>query len=645
MLFKIKQTIKNNLNNEKPLFLLAVLCFLYSLYIAFRYAHQVPLDNYSFRQTQTALTAYWLLKNGFSLAYETPVAGQPWSIPFEFPIYQYIVALITKLSGLSLNAVGRLVSYLFLVLCLIPTKSITRNLNFPKSVFYIFTALLFSSPIYLYWGRTFMIETAALFFTIVAIKFFVDIIQNKNSSTNQFFFLLFMTLSLLQKATTGLPVLAILCFLYVFLNIRNAQSLKNFIFSKGILSTLIYFGIPLAISIFWTMYTDHIKTLNGLGTNLTSNALISWNWGTLHQRLSFALYRDIIWTRIFERNLSGMLGIAILIVSLCTNAKNQIKIIMLISISLGFIPLFLFTNLHIVHDYYQVANVIFLIYAIAIALGSALHNYSCVKPIIVLTLIMVTSNYFCFYKNYLGAIKAVFNKENSRDFAVSDKLKKEIAPEKHFIAFGNDWSSSFAYLSERKSFTVPMFFKQYQNISLNPDHFIEETLLGAVVLCPPLESPTLIDLSEWTSTNRNWKIGEVFGCYIATPEIALKTPKPTSNTSCEGNIDFAGEVQVNKVKMLSFSGWTTLSKENDRAPEKVYITLTKKDSPPIYFEALQVNHVDVNAPLQNPNHFDNGFSRIISPSSLSGTYMVGIARLNMGHLETCQFQKELVINA
>ncbi|MGH7490376.1 MAG: glycosyl transferase, partial [bacterium] len=45
------------------------------------------LDLHNFRQAQTAISAYWSWREGFKLAYETPVLGYPWAIPFEFPIY------------------------------------------------------------------------------------------------------------------------------------------------------------------------------------------------------------------------------------------------------------------------------------------------------------------------------------------------------------------------------------------------------------------------------------------------------------------------------------------------------------------------------------------------------------------------------
>ena len=35
------------------------------------------LDHHGFRQSQTAITSYYFIKDGFRLAYETPVLGAP----------------------------------------------------------------------------------------------------------------------------------------------------------------------------------------------------------------------------------------------------------------------------------------------------------------------------------------------------------------------------------------------------------------------------------------------------------------------------------------------------------------------------------------------------------------------------------------
>lgn len=634
--------------------LTAAFCFSYALYIAIKYSGQAPLDMYSFRQTQTALTAFWLGKNGFSLAYETPVAGSPWSIPFEFPIYQYIVALLSQLTRCSLDVTGRLVSFLFLALCLIPAQFITRQLKLSPLVFYIFAALLFSSPLYLYWGRTFMIETAAVFFCIAAIKYFIDIIQTKNSFKSSLLFFIFINLCILQKATTGLPILGILGLVYIFTSIKDlttnttteSSSIRIFLTRKIILA-LVYFGLPLAIGVIWTLYTDHIKELNSLGINLTSSALSQWNWGSLKQRLSSPLYFDVIWTRIFKQNLAGAIGAVVLLFALLSNVEKSIKTVIAISLAMGFAPLFLFTNLHLVHTYYQTAIVVFLIYATAVSIGHVLNIYLKRKILLfAITITMIGANYFIFSRYFLETIKTEFNKENSRDYAVSEILKREIPQDKYFVAFGNDWSSSFAYLAERKSFTAPGFLKEYKNLASSPERLIEEAHLGGVVLCPWGGTPSIIDLSQWASTNRRWKIGEAHGCYIALPETKL-VDKTTiySQTECQGNLEFAGVTPGVDRRILSIAGWTTVSGEKGILPEKIYITLAQKNAEPMYFEALQVNRPDVNAYFKKPNDLDSGFSRIINTNSLSGKYVVGVIRSSQGRLETCQFQKEVSINS
>src|SRR4051812_18667811 len=73
-------------------------------------------DLHSFRQTQTAVSVYWMLHGGPWLDYWTPVLGAPWSAPFEFPLYQWIVAALVGATGLPIDSAGRLVSYGWLLL-------------------------------------------------------------------------------------------------------------------------------------------------------------------------------------------------------------------------------------------------------------------------------------------------------------------------------------------------------------------------------------------------------------------------------------------------------------------------------------------------------------------------------------------------
>ena len=64
---------------------------------------QPLLEHHSFRQTQTALTSFWMLHGGGFFAYLTPVLGAPWTVPMEFPLFQAIVAFVVRVGGLPLD--------------------------------------------------------------------------------------------------------------------------------------------------------------------------------------------------------------------------------------------------------------------------------------------------------------------------------------------------------------------------------------------------------------------------------------------------------------------------------------------------------------------------------------------------------------
>ena len=62
------------------------------------------LPGCEFRQTQTAVSAFFIQReHNFSLAYPTPVLGKPWSIPLEFPLYQWTVVVVSDGLGVALD--------------------------------------------------------------------------------------------------------------------------------------------------------------------------------------------------------------------------------------------------------------------------------------------------------------------------------------------------------------------------------------------------------------------------------------------------------------------------------------------------------------------------------------------------------------
>lgn len=188
---------------------IAAAVLLLSFWLAVQYMSQPLLERHPFRQSQTALTVFWMLKEGWQLDYETPVGGYPWSIPFEFPFYQTAVALLVNITGWSITPVGRLLSYVALLSCAYPTYQIMRKLDLPKRTFWVFFILLISSPIYLFWGRSFMIETTALLFTLAMLTYALDFRAENVPLRSVLLCTIFGSIACLQKVTTGAPVIAV----------------------------------------------------------------------------------------------------------------------------------------------------------------------------------------------------------------------------------------------------------------------------------------------------------------------------------------------------------------------------------------------------------------------------------------------------
>lgn len=129
------------------------------------------LDQHAFRQSQTAIGVYYLLQEGFKIDYLTPVLGRPWSIPMEFPIYQWIVTGLIAITNMPIDQAGRSVSLFFFYLSLFPLYSLLKLLSKDKYQRLLLLCFILVNPTYLFWSRTFMIESTALFFSLSYLYF------------------------------------------------------------------------------------------------------------------------------------------------------------------------------------------------------------------------------------------------------------------------------------------------------------------------------------------------------------------------------------------------------------------------------------------------------------------------------------------
>lgn len=482
---------------------------------------QPILERHGFRQTHTALTSYWMVREGFRLDYQTPVAGYPWSIPLEFPIYEAIVAIVSRAAGTSLTATGRTVSFAFLLASLIPAALIVRRLVIPGRVLLAFAALFLSSPLYVFWGRTFMIETAATCLMLFAVAYGLRVIGRQATWTTVALACVWTTLALLQKTTTALAIVALLALAWLgggLAGPRRATALGWREWAKASLA----WALPLAVAVAWNAYADAVKSRNAFGPLLMTANTRHWNFGFPEQRISKALWVDVVLDRGLLLNAGAGLGLFPLMSAFLWRSGARMRRLLAGALLAYLAPLLVFTNLHIVHDYYQVACTVFLIGAVAIAVGGWLPQAVPNRPVWVYALmVLVVANHVQFYRHGYPSIRRRVGPEARRTLDIAKELDRTVPASAPILAYGFEWSSEVAFYSGRKSFTVdPMFPRALETLAA-PETFLGGAPPGAVVSCPREGAPSPAEVDRLLAQRERYARREIHDCIIL-----LRRPPP-----------------------------------------------------------------------------------------------------------------------
>lgn len=497
---------------------IAALTAVIAAYFAVRYRAQPLLEAHWFRQTQTALTAYWAGIDGPRLRYETPVAGAPWSIPFELPLYQWLVALLHAVSDVSLGAVGRLVSFAALIGCAWPARRIFRLLGLSALTLPVFLAFLFSSPLYLLWGRAFLYETFGLLLTAWGVAFALAMIRDRDAKRISWPAAVFFSLAAVQAWATAVPAIIVLA--ACWLRARRAAGFSR-ISSNEWEQSLGVFVAPLVIGVIWISFADGVKAANALGAQMTSGHLMEWTYGTIGQRLSTAFWYEIGWTRVLVRNAGGLLGVGLLVGTIFFTRAAPRRAA-LTGGAVALVSVLTFSNLHLLHEFAQSGFVAFVLAALAITAVALAQRTGSAADLLAVIAVMLGSNYSEFSSNAARVIRREFDATNTRTLAVADVLRAHTAADVPVVIFGNDWCSDIAFYSQRRTFTVPEFFSRYDEVLAHPESFVGGE--PALVVCPSSRAPG----SEWLQARiaamPHPRVTKVHECTVAVPNGTADAP-------------------------------------------------------------------------------------------------------------------------
>jgi hypothetical protein len=429
-----------------------VAALLHSLFALSRGWNYPLLDYFGFRQTQTAISAYFIALGGPLFAYETPVLGGSWSIPFEFPLYQWIAAALYRVTGMNLDAAGRAVSVFFFYLCVWPLWSFLGALGLKSLYRLVLITLIATSPYYLFWSRTFTIESTALFLSLAYLAAVVRYAEKPGVLS--FFIAASCGLAAaLVKLTTFVPFPLLGGVIYAqYILKRYPRGQLSFavkrLWVQLLLSPFLAFAmLPLVGVQLWTSFADAQKAKVPLAGFINSGALHQFLCGTLDQRLSADLWIGVV----YGRAAGGILGWSWMFVLPLVLAifSRKFSGYYLASMLLFLGTFLVFTNLHMMHEYYQYANGIFLLSASGFGIISLLDRRGLLQIAGLAVFVVTTAlQAFCYYAHGQYQLASV---PSDTLLAITRAIDEKSRPQDIILIYGYDWDSSIPYYAHRRA--------------------------------------------------------------------------------------------------------------------------------------------------------------------------------------------------
>nr|WP_281354009.1 glycosyltransferase family 39 protein [Solidesulfovibrio aerotolerans] len=410
------------------------------------------------------------------------------------------------LAGVPLDAAGRIVSWLAMAGTLYPMYKICGRLFGDNRCFTYCAPLYLLSPIMLFWGRTFMIETFAVFLLAMFLWYCMLAIDTGHFAA-YLAAALFATLGMVVKLTTAPPFL-VAAGLYALLRLRQRGILRSW---RCVLGLGLVMGLALGMTWWWVGFSDHVKLQNTFGQHLSSGSLTSWNFGTLAQRLD-----PVNWGALLRRLNSSILGGDIwlyVLAAVSVFAARHYRFIAFAAVLLFLLPILVFFNLHRVHNYYQTANAVFILMAGGITYAGLDRSGHGVwaRSLLILQL---ASMVFVFNT---GEYAAPLRHPYMRPVNVGHFVREHTPEKTAIVVFGCDWSSEIPYYAQRKSIVASdwMLGKSPQ-MANTLDRHLGDLPLAAVVTCPRTEKedPRHPVAAEAITHISNPKAAVIDGCTV-----------------------------------------------------------------------------------------------------------------------------------
>lgn len=318
------------------------------------------LDVHGWRQSHTALSVQEMLRGGPFWHYRTPIFGPPWQWPLELPIFQWIVSVVVRLAGTPLEQTGRAVSVAFFVGTLAVSWIGLEIFDVSPRHRPVILALLWASPLYIFWSRSFMIESTALFF---AVAYIVAVHRATRPAAGRIGVRALAAgtvagaLAGAAKVTTFAPFLAAAA-LMAAAGWRHGRRSRG----SAILVIALAFVVPILATLGWLAFVDLQKGTNQLASELSWSGERALIFGSLQDRLVLRNWYAAPANHILGGTRHAVVASAWVFAGACVAlAVGRRRLGLCAACALLYLlPIALFMRLHVVHVYYGYENGLFL---------------------------------------------------------------------------------------------------------------------------------------------------------------------------------------------------------------------------------------------------------------------------------------------
>jgi hypothetical protein len=445
--------------------------------------HDGILDLHAWRQTHTAISAYEMTRGGPFWHYRTPIFGPPWQWPLELPVYQWLTARVCQWMSVGLEAAGRGVSVAAFIGALAAGWATLDVFSIARRHRPIVLSLLWTSPLYIFWSRAFLVESTALCLAVAYVALVHQATWRGELDRGAVGFLIGAAatgaLAGATKVTTLTPFLAAAGLLMVVRRRRDGWT--------STLTTWTAIGaivVPIALTAAWLMFTDHVKAGNPLTAELGWADESARRFGSLADRFSLRSWIVVPANAILGRTRHTVIGSGVVFCAAfaATIGRPLRFALCLACLALYVLPIAVFMRLFTVHVYYSYENGLLLAAIVGCGIVSCLEGGRVARWAGVA---LYAGALAAMSTNYLQGYYADQKSATTAPMALAVLTDERTSPDDVMLIYGLDYSPVLPYEARRRA------IMDWKNRDLD-DPAIHSTLeelsaqglrLGAVVAC------------------------------------------------------------------------------------------------------------------------------------------------------------------